>query len=487
MSFANFEDQINEYTNQLSAYKEQFNEYKNQLTDAATEKTDFSKSIIEEGATPIAVELARIGATKVFGAQAGEIAARLTGTALKSATQTGGKNIVSDLAETLKTAAEPAPETEAGATAEGALETAKSAVSSVFSRVTGLGADAEGAVDSAQAGLASAAGGLAQSVASKVASAAPEILQAQVDRLSGLAGEGTVGSLLRRAGSVFKTQDDNAVFGDVELQNFAESGAPKVALPDTNLSMESTYALPEEINLDTVPEAFSGIAEQASNLVQGGLSQAVSFASKLVEPAAAPGLSSNVIARAFMGKVADRVGVEIPDSVVPTQEEALAMISSRVPTMMSSSLLPEGAGSVVESGMQGVEGLASQAQGLVSGLAGQAEGLATGLAGQAEGLATGLAGQAEGLASDLGSTVTGLAEQVGSKVAGGLAEAGVEAGTELAAGAEGGPVGLVIGGLVALGTILGNIFGHEKQQSILAPPMPSLSVPQFVPGLATDQ
>ena len=425
MSFANFEDQINEYTNQLSAYKEQFNEYKNQLTDAATEKTDFTKSIIEEGATPIAVELARIGATKVFGAQAGEIAARLTGTALKSATQTGGKNIISDLAETLKTAAEPAEApTEAG-----------------------------------------------------LSSAAPEILQAQVDRLAGLAGEGTLGSLLKRAGSVFKTQDDNAVFGDVELQNFAESGLPKVALPDTNLSMESTYALPDDINLDAVPEAFSGLGEQFGSAVQGGLSQAVSFASKLVEPAAAPGLSSNVIARAFMGKVADRVGVEIPDSVVPTQEEALAMISSRVPTMMSNSLLPEGAGSVVESGMQGVEGLASQAQGLVSGLAGQAEGLATGLA-----------GQAEGLASDLGSTVTGLAEQVGSKVAGGLAEAGVEAGTELAAGAEGGPVGLVIGGLVALGTILGNIFGHEKQHSILAPPaMPSLSVPQFVPGLATEQ
>lgn len=223
-----------------------------------------------------------------------------------------------------------------------------------------------------------------------------------------------------------------------------------------------------------------------------------------------------------------------PVNEAPTQEDALAMAEQRAPEEITQEMLPEGAGTIEEAGTglteeastmlstgvqqatemagQAVSQVTAQASDLVTGLATQAQGMVEDLASQAQGVVQGAVqgaveqaqGIAEGLATQAGEALAGVTQTIqqtatglASKALGALgvsagagegseigATVGAEAGAEVAVGAEGGPVGLVIGGLIALGTLLGEEFSRHKT----APPIynpDAESVPVYQSGLAT--
>lgn len=465
-----FEEEINNYANQLSAYKEQVNEYKNQLLEAKGESSDFVKSLVTEIGIPIGTELVRAGASKVLGSSAGNLVSKLAGTGLKQAAGQEG-SLADNLANTARqamTGAEPAAE-------DSALNTAKDAVMSVVNRVRGGAQDAvssaEDAISGAQEGLTSAAENLAESVASRATSAVGDIIQSQVNRLSSLSGNTDIVSTLKSASSAIQAPEDTSLFGDVELSNMA-SAVPRSGIPDLSLPFESAFEAPlSKFSLDAVPDAFSGISDLAS----GTLEAAGKFASSFTEPLAQSGLSSNVIARAFMGGRPGNASIEIPDSVVPSQEEALSMLSQQVRPVITSDLLPQGAGSI-----EGAIGTASEAAESAVGTATEA------VSGLVEGATSAVEGLANSATSALSSAIEGVTSA--AKSVGSIAEsAGAEAGTEVAAGAEGGPAGLVIGGIIAVGTFLYDMFHHQSSAPLAPPPaMAPMSVPSFQPGLGTS-
>ncbi len=465
-----FEEEINNYTDQLSAYKDQVNEYKNQLLEAKGESDDFVKSLVTEIGIPIGVELVRAGASKLLGSSAGDLVGKLAGTGLQKAAGAEG-SLADNLANTARQAmsgVEPAAEEGSGS----ALSLAKDGIMSVVNRVRGGTTDAVAGADDAIAGaqdaITSAAEGLVQSVTSRATSAVGDLIQSQVSRLNGLSSDNDIVSSLKSAYSSLRAPEDTSMFGDVELTNMA-SAVPRAGVADLSLPFESAFEAPlSKFSLDAVPDAFSGISDLATN----SLASASKFVSSFTEPLAQSGLSSNVIARAFMGGRPGNASIEIPDSVIPSQEEALSMLSQQVRPMITSDMLPQGAGSIegaigtVTEGAESALGTASEA---VSGLVGSASGAIEGLANSAT---SALSGAIEG--------ATSAAKAVGS-----LAEAGAEAGTEVAAGAEGGPAGLIVGGVIALGTFLYDVFHHHTTTPIAPPPMAPMSIPSFQPGLAT--
>jgi hypothetical protein len=479
-----FENEISSYADQLSAYKDQVNEYKNQLLEAKGEADDFKKSLITEVGVPIAVELARIGATKLLGSSAGNLVSKLAGVGLQKAAGADG-SLAENLANTARQAmsgVEPAAE-ESGS----ALNLAKNGVMSVINRVRGGGqeavAKAEDAIEGAQEGLTSAASSLAESVATRATSAVGDLIQSQVTRLNGLSSDNDIISSLKSAYSSIRAPEDTSMYGDVELTNFA-SAVPRAGVADLSLPFESAFSAPlSKFSLDSVPDAFSGI----SDLATMGASK---FVSSFTEPLAQSGLSSNVIARAFMNRPSN-ASIEIPDSVIPSQEEALSILSQQVRPLITSDLLPQGAGDI-----EGAIGTVTEGAGeALSGALGTvAEGVAgilgTGAVEALSGISSALSGAAGSATSILGS-LSGAIDGAASaaKTAGTLAEtageAAGEAGTEIAAGAEGGPVGLVLGLAVGVGTFIYDIFHHHTTTVAPPPALAPMSIPSFQPGLAT--
>jgi hypothetical protein len=409
------------------------------------------------------------------------LVSKLAGTGLQKAAGASG-SLTENLANTARQAmsgVEPAAEEGSGS----ALSLAKDGIMSVVNRVRGGATDAvagaEDAVAGAQDALTSAAEGLAESVTSRATSAVGDLIQSQVSRLNGLSSENDIVSSLKSAYSSIRAPEDTSVFGDVELSNMA-SAVPRAGVPDLSLPFESTFEAPlSKFSLDAVPDAFSGISDLATNTLAG----VSKFASSFTEPLAQSGLSSNNIARAFMGGRPGDASIEIPDSVVPSQEEALSMLSQQVRPMITSDLLPQGAGSIegtigtVSEAAESALGTASEA---VSGLVGSASEAVSGLVGSASGAIEGLANSATSALSSAVEGATSAAKAVGS-----LSEAGAEAGTEAAAGAEGGPAGLIVGGVIALGTFLYDVFSHHTTTPMAPPPMAPMSIPSFQPGLAT--
>lgn len=482
-----FEQEISNYADQLSAYKDQVNEYKNQLLQAKGEATDFTKSLVTEIGIPIGVELLRAGASKVLGSSAGNLVSKLAGTGLKQAAGQQEGSLADNLAASAKQAMTGVESTAEEGTS--ALSTAKDAVMSVVNRVRGGAEDAvagaEDAVAGAQEGLTSAASSLAESVASKATSAVGDLIQSQVSRLSSLAGNTDIVSTLRGASSAIQTPEDTSMFGDVELTNIAES-VPRAGVADLSLPFESAFEAPlSKFSLDAVPDAFSGVSDLASNLASGTLESVGKFASSFTEPLAQSGLSSNMIARAFMGGKPNMSSIDIPDSVIPSQEEALSMLSQQVRPMITSDLLPQGAGAI-----EGSMGTVAEGAGEALGTASEAISgvLGAGAETALSGISSALSGAASSATSAIGA-VTGAidgaasaAKSVGSAVEG----AAETAGEEVAAGAEGGPAGLIVGGVIAVGTFLYDIFKHHTSTPIAPPPMAPMSVPSFQPGLGTS-
>ena len=471
-----FEQEISNYADQLSNYKDQVNEYKNQLIEAKGQSTEFYKSIATEVGAPIATELLRAGATKVLGSEAGDLVGKLAGTGLKQALGQNQGSLADNLADTARKAMSGEAPAEAEEGTDSALSMAKDGIMNVINKVRGGAEDAvagaEDAVEGAQSGLTSAFENIAQSVTEGASNAVSDLIGSQVNRLSSLAGENDIVSSLKSAYSSITSGEDTSVFGDVELTNMA-SAVPRAGIADLSLPFESTFAAPlAKFSLDAVPEAFSGVSDLASNLAGGALESVGKFASSFTEPLAQSGLSSNIIARAFMGGRPGDASIEIPDSVIPSQEEALSMLSQQVRPMITSDLLPQGAGSI---------------EGAIGGVVDRASGAVEGLATEASSALEGLASSATEAVSGAISSVSSVAKGV-SSIVGDVEKAGEAIGEGVAEGAEtGNPAGLIIGGLIGVGTFLYDMFRHKDQAPLIPPPMmSSISVPSFQPGLATS-
>lgn len=465
---AQFEDEIDNYANQLSAYNEEVTNYKDQLQAAKGQAVDFTKSLTTEIGVPLAVELVRVGASKVLGASDAALVSKLTGSAVKSAT--GGEgSLLSNLSDTARqslTGVATEPEVSA-------LSTAKQGVMSIVNKVRGGAEDAvasaEGAMGKAQATLTDAAESSLSSITKRVTSEAGDLVQSQVSRLNGLASENDITSALQSAYKSTSAAEDTSVFGDVELSNLA-SAVPRSGIPDLSLPFESAFESPlSKISLDAVPDAFSSLGS-----ITGSLASASKFASGMVEPVAQSGLSSNMIARAFMGGKPDMASIDSPDSLIPTQDEALSMLTQQVRPVVTSDMLPEGAGELaggfmgrLSSGVPEISGLSETLSSTVSTAASGATEAITG----ATQAVSGAAGAATGAAAGAGETI---------------GTAAAEAGTEAAAGAEAGPVGLVIGAAIGIGTFLYDMFHHHETKPAPPPAPAPVSVPSFQAGLATS-
>ena len=423
MSYASsFDQQVQSYADQLENYNEQINNYKDSLIELRDQGKESTDALVEGVVSPLATELLRVGATRLFGAEAGEAVASLAKGGIGTLAKGGS---VKDVFNSVK-------ESMSGESGDGmsALDSAKQGVSNIMQKIrTGDVDGAEQAVSSAQSQLDGALNSLTSNVVSKLDTGVVSTLRNQIARITGSQTQEATSPLAQADKAM---EADTKVFGDVELSDFA-SGPAKLVSPDLSLPFEATFQAP--------------LAE--------------------------PGATSNLIAQAITGKM-QQISPEIPDSVIPSQEEALSMLTSQVRPMISTDLLPQGAGQVLEGAGQQVSGLVEQAQGLATSVASQATKVVSGLAEDAGSLA----GQAEGVVSG----ALGQAGNVVSKLAGFAPEAEAE----VEAGAAAGPEGLVLGGLVALGTLLAGMFGHKENQHLVPPPqLPQMSMPQFVPGLAT--
>ena len=461
---AQFEDEIDNYANQLSAYNEEVTNYKDQLQAAKGQAVDFTKSLTTEIGVPLAVELVRVGASKVLGASDAALVSRLTGSAVKSAT--GGEgSLLSNLSDTARqslTGVATEPEVSA-------LSTAKQGVMSIVNKVRGGAEDAvasaEGAMGKAQATLTDAAESSLSSITKRVTSEAGDLVQSQVSRLNGLASENDITSALQSAYKSTRAAEDTSVFGDVELSNLA-SAVPRSGIPDLSLPFESAFESPlSKISLDAVPDAFSSLGS-----ITGSLASASKFASGMVEPVAQSGLSSNMIARAFMGGKPDMASIDSPDSLIPTQDEALSMLTQQVRPVVTSDMLPEGAGELAG-------GFMGRLSSGVPDIAGLSETLSSTASTAVSGATEALSGAA-GAITGATSAAAGAGETIGAAAA--------EAGTEVAAGAEAGPVGLVIGAAIGIGTFLYDMFHHHETKPTPPPAPAPVSVPSFQAGLATS-
>jgi len=425
-----FEQQIDSYVNQMSSYNEQLNDYKDQLLSAKGQAADLAKSLSTEVAVPIAAELVRSGATKLFGAQVGDQVGRLAGSSLKTLASGDQNSVLANMRASLNPEAEAdtADATEAESALNNVLGSARSGVMSAINRIKTGAADAvgqaEGSIEDAQQTLTNAAGDLFSSVTNRISSQASDLVSQQVARLNAFDTQGIIKSAL--TSSDFPT----GTLGDIEMSNMA-SAVTRSGVPDLSLSFESTYEAP-----------------------------------LLLEPMSIPGLSSNIIGRVIAG-AKQLISPEIPDSVVPSQEEALSMISQQIRPVITSDLLPQGAGDIV-------------------GTLGRATDLTQTLGETVGGLAETASSTISGLSETAASVLQAAKSTVGETIGEAVGEAGAEAGAEVAAGAAAGPVGLIVGGLIAVGQVLYDAFHHGHSTAPVMPVMPNISLPSFQPGLGTQ-
>lgn len=431
-----FQNQIDNYVNQMAAYKDEYNQYKNQLVEASGQSGELVKQLATEIGAPIATEILRVGATKLFGEAAGEAVSKLGGAAIRSAVngETSSSDILQNMRESLGPEADTAAESAEGSSA---LDAAREGVMSVINRVRSGGEEvvsgAENAVAAAQDGLSSAAENLASNVMSNIQSSVSDIVQTQAARISATLNQNNIISPLNAADSALDTR----VFGDIEMSNMADA-VPRSGVPDLSLPYESTYEAP-------------GFAE----------------------PMAMPGSSSNIIGRLLNLKQAEP---EVAEEVAPTQEEALLQLSQQFRMPVTSDLLPQGAGELAQGFMGRVTSIGETLSGeAASGV----EGLSEAVSGATEAVS--------GAISAAGEAVSGAVSAAGEAagIAAGAGEALAEGAVAAAGAATGGVGGVVVGALIGIGTLLYDVFHHDHTSPVAPPVLPALSLPSFSPGLAT--
>lgn len=420
---SSLEQAIANYQNQMTNYSEQVSQYKDFLAQTKDEGENMKESFNLEGALPLISAIAEKGAGNLFGE---------------------GGNVASSLGSLLK------------------------------GDTSGLGDIVSGLKDKASEIVNNVASGDISSLSSVVNKG-----KSLLDNVLGTAPS-------EPAGFTFNNPAFNADFFSAP----SESAGFKVMNPAFNADLGDVPSVP----LESGGLGFAGIPEKLSLTLEDALPQfspsamlsagkatfedASSFASSFVEPLPTGSLSSNVIGRLLGGGL----GNIVPESASTIAPESL------VSGLMSS--VRSAGGSVLNTAISGFSG-AEKAGSLVSGSLGES---ASGLLGNALGTQSGITGTIQSALSSGESTAMSVAKSLTSTVsdaisgASGATEAGfsslVDIPEEIAGGAEGGPAGLIIGGLIALGTTLASIFGHHDS----APPppaMPVLSIPTSQQGLDT--
>lgn len=448
-----FESSLQAYTNQISSYDEVLNSYKDQLLNAKDQAKDLATQI-GMSAVPLALQGAQLGVTSFLGNAAGSTFGQvLTPEAIAGLT----KGDASTLLANLKSVAEA----RASALANGGEVASAETETAVESPLMAIANSARALISGGEAPSADAISSAMGSAIARLGASAG----ITTENLSGIALpanlEGLASGVLSKLGSGL------ASTADVESAvSSATSSLPGLTNIASSLASQGSRLI--ATNLATlnanIPAGAGGYVNLSGAVSEEAMPNLLSSATSLLsEPQAMAGTSSNMIARAInsarslLQSKAPQV-TEMPESeLTGTVTETETSFSSAVPEEVGTfTRAVTGLGETVESGLSTAIATGTEAlSGAVSGATGAITGAITGALSGGETAATAIG--------------TGLAE----------------AGGEVAAGSAFGPVGLVIGGLVALGSILGSLFGHHISTPEV-PIMPAaMSIPTFQAGLLT--
>jgi hypothetical protein len=449
-----FESSLQAYTNQISSYDEVLNSYKDQLINAKDQAKDVATQI-GLSAVPLALQGAQLGVTSFLGNAAGSTFGQvLTPDAIAGLTKGDASTLLANLksvAEARASALANGGEV-ASAETETAVESPLMAIANSARALVSSGGEAP-SVDAISSAMGSAIARLGASAG------------ITTENLSGIALpanlEGLTSGVLSKLGSGL------ASTADVESAvSSATSSLPGLTNIASSLASQGSRLI--ATNLATlnanIPAGAGGYVNLSGAVSEEAMPNLLSSATSLLsEPQAMAGTSSNMIARAINGaralmQSAKPQVTEMPESeLTGTVTETETSFSSAVPEEVGTfTRAVTGLGETVESGLSTAIATGTEAlSGAVSGATGAITGALSGALSGGETAATAIG--------------TGLAE----------------AGGEVAAGSAFGPVGLVIGGLVALGSILGSLFGHHISKPEI-PIMPAaMSIPTFQAGLMT--
>jgi len=425
MSYASYSESVQNYVNQMSNYTDQVNQYKDMLMQTQDENRDFSQSLDLEGAMPLISALVEKGSTSLFGEDAGSLAAGILkgdATSITNAIKGVADNVLSKVVE------DPTGDLSK-------LTDAANAVSSLVKNADTL--KVSELLQPTESGYTFNNPAFNPESAAPEASAAPDAAVAP------------------------------------EASGFTVNNPAFNPNLDTDLGYDAAK-LPSEATFDlTAPaEQFS-----ANWMTAGKFEDAANFASTFTEPLPSGSLTSNIIGRVLNGQM----GQVVPESagnVLPSSEDLISSVMSSVRAA---------GGSALETATSGVAA-ATSAGSQISGSLGEAASSALSSLGTESPL-TGIISSAVSAGQKATSAVATATEALASTSevgeGAGLFSSLVTIPEDVAAGAEGGPAGLIIGGLIALGTTLASIFGHHENAP--APPaMPVLSIPTIQQGLGTS-
>jgi hypothetical protein len=506
-------EEIANYQNQMSNYTDQVNQYKDMLTQSADEGSEMKGMLSIEGAMPLIGKAIEMGTTRIFGAEA---AAQLSGLNL-------GNLLKGDVSDTLNALKSTLTEGPAGGSSlldslTGAL-TSGNPLSSLTSALTGQ-AEGGGLLDSltslssgnplsllkgALTGQAEG-GGLLDSLTGALTSGNPlgslldtakgALGQAEggglLDSLTGLSSGNPLGSLISSTLSGLKASEQaSEPIASFTVQNPAFNAdffGPSNVTSVESLGFSSAQ-LPSVASVDLE----GPIAQFSQSWMTAGKAtydEAASMVSSFVEPLPSASLSSNVIGRLLSGGLSkvQSIGSALPEVQTSEFENAGSVLGS----LMSS--VRTAGGSALESASAAATEAFSGAVSSATGVAGSLGEAVSGITG----LGLGLEQTGSGLTSSITSTLSSVSDAAATAASSLTAVAGITGETvagvgtglaavipeEVAASAEGGPAGLIVGGLIAIATTLASIFGHHDT----APPppvLPNLSIPTMQQGLDT--
>lgn len=480
-----FESNVDSYMNQAEVYKQQLNEYKNQIIDAKNSNKDLAVQL-GMSALPVVIQGIGLGVSKVAGSAAGQTFSKIaTPDAIQAAIKGDASLIINNM-KALKTAK----------IASGAAEDEEAVSNPVVDLISSLKsskslADVGDAISSTIKGSLGAVEGQGASIA--------DVASGAISKAAGLAGgdagglQGLVASGLSKLSSVAKSVlPDGIPTSTEELTQAATSALSKAGAPESlieSLTSQGVKLAGAGIN-DLLPSGAGAFVSLTGEAPAAAATEAIAGISEPVSTIAAT--TTNQIARAFamakqltqapnpleslpsvneianpLADVAETTASELPQTLIQSVTSIGSQIASKVTSAMPN--LPSLSGAPADLAVPTAEDAAAALSGLGSN---SAEMAASAIAG----------GVAKGAQALKAVVPAAEAAESGESLA---TIAGTTAAEAEAAGAEGGPVGLVIGALVTVGTILGSIFGHHNSQPVAPVAVMPTSIPTYQPGLNT--
>jgi len=488
---AEFQSNIDAYSAQVESYKEQLNSYKNELINNQNEKKDM---MMQAGlsAVPLVVQGAGVAISNLAGSAAGSAFSQVATPEAIAAAIKGDASILINNMQTLSKAKVLAGINQEGESASNpvldlmnslksanSLEDATTAITSTIKSSLGVATDANASLlDTAQALASKALAGAGTQAESGLAG----IVSNGLGKLSGLAG-------LKTPLTVPTSVEDitDAVSGVIGRA----SAAPAELL--SNLASQGVN-LASATNISSIlPEGAAAFANLSGTAAEGIIPESLTnVASSFLEPVSnVVATTSNQIARAFqMAKATVQPAIEdgfpagtnlLPSGAGASETPIVAQMAEQVPETVLSQ-----AGNVAETSFGMAAGAPTD---LLASATATAEQTAASLSGLAQGalsnltstVTSGLNAAASGAGEGIASATEAVTGAVGEGVAGALAEGA----TAEAIGAGFGPVGLIVGGLVTLGTVLGSIFGHHETKPVTPVVQTTDSIPVYQSGLST--